>query len=284
MRQPRWFAASLFALAVGLAVVAVLGPLALDVIRYRYSETMLNQATGLDAFALVVVAPIAVVAGVLALRQHRSAPLVALAPTGFSVYMLVQYVIGPEYLTIDGNGEQWFLLFVALFVLAGVVLFQAWSLASVSDWSPRRARLRAATLFALAAFVIGGMYLSNGFVGAMRDFPAFVADRAASSELDEHPTAYWLVALLDLAVVTPLTVATAIGVLRGSAWARAAYYGVIGWFALVPGSVASMALVMVVREDPAADAGRAVVFVIAAGAFLALAARTFRSLTPPRSA
>ena len=275
MTQPRWFSSALFALALGLAAIAVLGPLVLGVIEYRYSETMLNQAAGLDGFALLVVAPVATVAGILARRQHRAAPLLALGPAGFATYMLTQYVIGPEYLLIDGNGERFFLLFVALFVLSGAVLLQAWSLAMAPLTSDRTDRRRGALLLVLAAFVVGGLYLGNGFLSAMDDFPAFVDGRAATSEFDEHPTAYWLIATLDLAVVVPITVATAVGLLRRRQWARRAYYGVIGWFALVPGSVAAMAIVMVVRDDPAADPARAVMFTIAAAVFLALAGRSF---------
>ncbi len=282
--QPTWFAGALFLLAAGLAAVAILGPLALGVIDYRYTQTMLNQAMGLDAFALAVVAPMAALAGLLAWRRHRAAPLMALGPAGFAVYMLVQYVIGPEYLVVEGNGERFFLLFVLLFALSGAVLIQAWSLAVAPDWSPQQHRRRGITLLVLASFVVFGMYLANGFLSAMSDFPRFVADRAASSEFDEHPTAYWLVATLDLAVVVPLTVATGVALLRRRAWARRAFYGVVGWFVLVPGSVAAMAITMVVRDDPAADAVKAVVFTVSALVFVGLAALTFRPLIRPHRA
>jgi hypothetical protein len=39
-----------------------------------------------------------------------------------------------------------------------------------------------------------------------------------------------------------------------------------------------MSVVMVVRSDPAASVGRAVLFIVAAAIFLALAARTFRAV------
>lgn len=286
MKQPRWFGVALLALAAGLSAVAVLGPLVLGVIRYRYTETMLNQATGLDAFALVVVAPIAVAAAVLSFRQRPVAPFLALAPTSFSVYMLVQYVIGPEYLEVAGNQERFFALFAALFVLAAAVLLEAWSLtasltpaAGSAAWTSRSSRRRGVLLLAFCVFVIGGMYVSNGFFHASSDFPEYVTDRASSSEYDDHPTAFWLVAFLDLAIVVPLTAATGVALVRGRSWARRAYFAVLGWYALVPGSVAAMAIVMVARDDPAADAGRAAVITAAAIVFLALAARSLGTLT-----
>jgi hypothetical protein len=284
MRPPRWFASALFGLAAGLAALALLGPLGWGVIEYRYQTSMQNQAFGLDAFALAVVAPVALFAGVLARRAHGAAPFVALAPAGFALYMLVQYVIGPEYLTVDGNNERFFLLFAGLFVLSGVIVLQAWSLADADPVGPPAHeadgpdRRRGAILLTLAAFVVFGMYLANGFVSAMTDFPAFVAERASTSEIDEHPTAYWLVAALDLAVVVPITVAAGIGLLRHRRWARHAFYGVVGWFALVPGSVAAMAITMVVRDDPAGDGPKTAVFTVAAVVFTALGASAFRSL------
>jgi hypothetical protein len=244
-------------------------------VQYRYTTSMVNQAVGLDAFALVVVAPLAVVAAVLAARRHPAAPLLALAPAGFAVYMLPQYFLGPEYLALDGNGERAFLLFLGTFVLSGAVLLGSWTAARAPVWPERLWRRRAWLLLALAVFVVGGLYLANGFLHAMWDFPDFIADRAATSEYDEHPTAYWLVAFLDLGVVVPLTVATAVGLLRRRDWAARAFYAVLGWYAAVPGSVAAMSLTMLGRDDPAASAGRAVVFTVAAAVFLLLAARVF---------
>ena len=272
---PRWLPAALGALAACLALIAVLGPLVTGVVQYRYTVSMVNQAVGLDAFALVVVAPLSVVAAVLAAWRHPAAPLLALAPAGFAVYMLPQYFLGPEYLTLAGNGERAFLLFLGTFVLSSAVLLGSWSAARAPVWPDRLWRRRAWLLLALAVFVVGGLYLSNGFLHAMRDFPDFIAERAATSEYDEHPTAYWLVAFLDLGIVVPLTVATAVGLLRRRDWAARAFYALLGWYAAVPGSVAAMSLTMLGRDDPAASAGRAVVFTVAAVVFLVLAARAF---------
>jgi hypothetical protein len=221
-------ATGLFALAAGMVFVALLGPLGLGVIRYRYTETMLNQARGLDAFTVAVVAPVAVTAGVLALRRHRRAPLLALGPAGFCLYMLVQYVIGPEYLIVAGNSERFFPLFAALFVLAGYVAVTAWAASADSAPAPNLDRQRAKMLIAFGLAVVLVMYLASGFLSALWDFPSYVGARAVTSVFDEHPTAYWIVAFLDLAVVVPLTVATGLGLLRHRRWAQRAFYGVVG--------------------------------------------------------
>jgi hypothetical protein len=63
----------LLGLALGFAASALLGPLVADVIRYRTSDTTLNQIVGADAATLLVVAPLAALAGVLAMTGHRAA-------------------------------------------------------------------------------------------------------------------------------------------------------------------------------------------------------------------
>jgi len=117
---------------VGLALVSVLGPLVLDVIHYRVSETVRDQTVGLDLASLALVAPLTLGVAVLALRRHPAAPALALGPAAYAAYMLAQYVLGPEYLRIPGNNERFFLLFLALFVVAGFVGVCAWNMLDVS--------------------------------------------------------------------------------------------------------------------------------------------------------
>ncbi len=66
----RWVAYSLFGLATMLVVNSILGPLIADVIRYRMSTTLINQLIALDIVALVLIAPLAVLAGRLVLHGH----------------------------------------------------------------------------------------------------------------------------------------------------------------------------------------------------------------------
>lgn len=284
MKQCKVLSNALAALAAAVAVVALVGPLVTSLVDYRYTETMLNQGTGLDAFALLFVVPVTLFAAVLSRQQHPAAPLVALGPSAFVLYMSVQYVIGPEYLLVDGNGERAFPLFLGVFVLSGFALVQAWAAADAPRWAERAMRRRGIALLLIAAFVVLVMYLANGFLAAIWDFPAYAAERAAVSEYDEHPTAYWIVAFLDLGVVVPLTVATGIGLLRRRGWARRAFYGVVGWYGLVPPSVAAMAITMVARDDPAADTGRAVVLTVAAAVLSTFAVRVFLPLLRPATA
>ena len=62
----RYLSPACFALAAGMALNSLLGPLLLGVIDYRYTETFENQGIGLDAFVLVIAVPLLVLAGFLA--------------------------------------------------------------------------------------------------------------------------------------------------------------------------------------------------------------------------
>ncbi|SCE66922.1 hypothetical protein GA0070607_0176 [Micromonospora coriariae] len=79
----RLLGVGLVLLAAAVAAVVVLGPLVFGVLRYRTSATSMNQIIGGDAAALIVVAPVTVAVGVLAIRRHPAAPVLALAPSIF---------------------------------------------------------------------------------------------------------------------------------------------------------------------------------------------------------
>ena len=74
----RLVALGLTVIALGLAAVALLGPLGSDVIAYHVTTTLRSQTIGLDAASLVVVTPLALGAAVLALRHPLLGPVLAL--------------------------------------------------------------------------------------------------------------------------------------------------------------------------------------------------------------
>jgi hypothetical protein len=61
-------------LGLALAANSVLGPLVKGVIDYRFGRSMINQAIGLDAVALLIGTPLALVASWLTYRRHLAAP------------------------------------------------------------------------------------------------------------------------------------------------------------------------------------------------------------------
>ncbi|HZQ74728.1 MAG TPA: hypothetical protein VFB08_17580 [Burkholderiales bacterium] len=259
------------ALAVGLALNSVLGPLITGVIDYRYTETFENQGIGLDAFALVVAVPLLIAAGVLALRGHLAAPFLALGPALMSAYMFPQYVLGAHYLDLPGNNEDFFPLHLGLFVLSVCVAVLAW-LSIDSDGLPSTSRRfqfwTGALLFAVAGFLI------------LRYVPSLIdiwRDHLPDEYVDD-PIAFWLIAFMDLGIVMPAAVAGGLALWRGAQRAQKLMYAIVGWFALVGPAVAAMGFAMEVNDDPNASLGSAVAFTIYGALFALLAAYLFRPL------
>ena len=72
----------------GLVILyVVMRPLLLDLIHFRTAASGLNQIRGGDLAALLVVAPAGLVAGAMASGNHPGAPVMALAPALFDVYL-----------------------------------------------------------------------------------------------------------------------------------------------------------------------------------------------------
>ena len=170
MRTNRLLGAGLFALGALVIVYAVLGPLVLDVIHFRTTASGLNQIRGGDLAALVVVVPVCMAVGWLAWQGHPAAPVLALAPAIFAMYMYSQLILGNEFLQLPGNVERFFGLLLAMFLLATVVAVRCWGLARPEELPPSTRRLERGSgilLVVIAAFVVFGMHLPT-LVDALR--------------------------------------------------------------------------------------------------------------------
>jgi len=277
MNAQRWLAALLFTLAGGLALNSLLGPFVFEVIEYHYSETIRNQGIGLDAVSLLIVAPLAVFAGGLVLRGRAAGSVLGLGPAAYAMYMMPQYIIGPDYLGLPGNNENFFALHFGLFVAAAATFGLAWTAirpAELPQFGQGRRRGAVAFLLLFPVFLVFALYLP-GFSDALSAAPE-------RREYLDNPTAFWIVAFLDLAVAAPAAVASGVALLRGTGWAAKGVYGMVGWFALTPPSVAAMAFVMVVNDDPNASTGRAFAFVAFAVVFGVFAAWLYAPLVGGR--
>lgn len=253
-------------LAVGLAANAVLGPLILDIVDYPFSESIRNQAIGLEAVTLVLVVPWAVAAAALNLRCHRLGPVLAVPPGGYAAYMMVQYVVGPDYLEYRAI----VILHLGLFVLGMLTAVAGWALQRPGSLGLPTSRRYALIPLGLGLFVLS-RYLPL-FFGAASEEPLV-------DEFADDPAMYWTIVLLDLGVVVPAAFATALAVYWRAERAAQALYALLGWFVLVPISVAAMAIVMLVNDDPNESLPTAILLCVAAAVFTAFAAWIHLRLT-----
>jgi hypothetical protein len=278
----RWLPLLLSAIAAGLAAVAVLGPLVTGVIEYRVTETLRNQTIGLDAASLFFVAPLALLSALLIRRAHVAGLAIALGIGAYTAYMFLQYALGPDYAHFPGNHERLFPLVLFLFAAGWIVVAAAWSAIDADRLPVSSSRDRPIGRFLLPALALAAF---SRYVPQLMDW-------MSSSPEDEiylaGPGFSWVIAMLDLGVFLPATVATCIGLVRRAPWAHKALYTVVGWFGLVGPAVAAMAIAMYVNDDPIASGGNVIFMSVLGGLFLLLALYVFRPLlahgAPPSGA
>ena len=273
MRTNRLLGAGLVSLGGLVVVYAVLGPLVLDLIHFRTTASGLNQIRGGDLAALVVVAPVCMAVGWLAWRGHPAAPVLALAPAMFAMYMYSQLILGNEYLHLPGNVERFFPLLLAMFLLAAAIVLRGWGLVRPEGLPVSSRRLERGSgilLVVIAAFVVVGIHLP-GLVDALRDHPSGAAYLAM-------PTTFWVVKFYDLGIVAPAALSVGVGLLRGRQWARKPAYAILGGYVLLGWSVAGMAWSMLLSGDPDASVAQGIGMTGLAGAGAVFAYFLYRPL------
>lgn len=271
--HPMSLGLGLIVLGLGAAMVAVLGPLFLGEIEYHASAGAIDQIRGGDAAAFVLVAPLSIFAGILTLRERMAGPVLGLGPAAYALYTYVQLALGGDFRRYDGNSELFFPLFVGLFILAALIVFQSWSVVKPLDLPPTSRRMDLGLgvfFFVVAAFLLGGLHLP-GLVDVFSGEPT-------STEYLADPGVFWLVKFMDLGIVVPALLAVGVGIIRNVPWAHKARYAAVGWFALLGSSVAGMALVMQASGDPAASIVNTIAFSVFALIAVIVAVVVYRPL------
>jgi hypothetical protein len=267
----RWLPVVLIGLALGIAASSLLGPLVLGLMRYRTSPTTANQLLGSDTAALFVIAPLTLLAAVLAARRHPIAPQLALGIGVYAVYTYAQIIIGQEYLRLPGNVERFFPLLLGVFILAEAVIVLAWrSLPPLPRPSTALRRAAGIVLLLVATFLVFGQHL-RPMITAWQD-PSSLTEYASS------PTPFWMVKLMDLGIIVPAAVAAGVGLLRGASWAVQVTYVLITGYTCLAISVAAMGVVMYVNSDPDASLGVMAGFLVFATVFATLTVLLYRPL------
>ena len=248
-------ALGLIILGAGAALVALLGPLVGDVIRYHASDGAINQIIGGDVAGLVLVAPVSILAGILVWRGHLAGPILAMGPAVYALYMYSQLALGNDISRYAGNSERFFPLYIGLFMLAGAIAIRSWTMIDIEALPVTRrwvARTLGIFFLIVAAFLVFGLHVP-GLIDAW-------ADQPTSTEYLADPAVFWLVKFMDLGIVVPALMLAGIGTLRNRPWVAKISYAGVGWAALLGASVAGMAIVMQATGDPAATLANTVAF------------------------
>jgi hypothetical protein len=252
-------------LGIGIAASAILGPLGLQVIRFRTSDALTNQFVGGEIASLALVAPAAVAAGILWMRGNRLAPALTLGPALYSVYTYTTVVVGQEYGRYDGNVERYFPLYAGLVACGTALAVISWSrLGSTS--LPKRMTKVAGMLF------LGiGSFFGLAWIAQIR----LVYTGSPPSEYLEGPTLFWVIKYLDFGFVIPALIVTGWGLLRSHPIAIKAAPALAAFATFLIASIGGMAIRMEVANDPSVQPA---MLIVLAPATVGLAAVTISLL------
>ncbi len=233
-------------LGTGIAVSAILGPLVLNAIEFRTSNSIENQFVGGEIVSLAVVAPAAIAAGVLWLRGHRLAAPLALGPALYAAYTYTTAALGQEYARYDGNVEKFFPLYAGLVAGGAAIAAFAWG---------RLNEVEAPVLADTLRKTLAGIFIGLGgfFTLAWTQQIRLVYTGNPPAEYAEGPTLFWLIKLLDFGFLIPLFNATGVGLARRRPAAIRAACGLAPFATCLAGSILGMAVVMQVKGDPSAE-------------------------------
>jgi hypothetical protein len=238
-KNDRWLALSLILLAVGIAANSILGPFVSGIVTYPFSDSVQNMTIGLDTVSLILVAPFGVLAARYVYLGKQTGYIAAISLSAYTMYTFVQFIMGPQYIEYSPV----VLLHLALFILAGFILVNAWQRIKYNElphFNRRRNKISATVLVLLAIFT------SLSYIASI---PQIIMGGTIPATYIEDPTVYWSIFLLDLGFVLPITIAVSVGLLKNRAFAKKAIFGMVGWYTLVVGSVAAMFVVMFLNGD-----------------------------------
>lgn len=273
-----WQVPALIGLGLALAAAALLGPLGMGLIDWRISSNSLNQTFGADGAALLLLAPTCAVAAWLGWRRNPVAAPLTFGLGLAALYYGIASVLGAEYARYPGNNERFFLVFLAIIVLAWTLAAWGWSAMGRQPPQPSRMLARLTGF----VFVAGGLAITLAWLMQLLAIAASGSLAQASDALAyaESPSAFWVVRIVDLGFIVPLALCTGVGLWRGNATATKAATGVAAFLTLQASAVLAMGLIMVARDDPTATP---LLVVVLTPITLGIAAVTLRLLAGYRT-
>jgi len=233
--------------AATLVIIALLGPLGLEIIEYRTSQSTIYQTMGQDLVGMILIAPILIAGGILHIAKRNGAKYFLILTPITLIYTGLSYGIGQEWsnTTYIGNVENFFWLFLTL-IIGGLVL----GASSLSAFSEKDA----------PTFSTRGLYI---FVGLMSVFLLIFAlmwssdvfevlatgDNSSGSYI-LAPTVFWVIRYLDLGITIPLGYMALYLLVTRPKQAYSVILLFFGFFITLGTAVNAMAIVQVLSGDP----------------------------------
>ncbi|QLH75266.1 MAG: hypothetical protein HPY73_07325 [Methanomassiliicoccales archaeon] len=253
-----------------LVVMAVLGPLGLDLIEHRVSQSAKWQLEGQDIADLLFLAPLLFIGGLMAILNRPNAKyLLILAPLTL-MYTGLSIGVGAEWSdpTMTGNVEDFTWIFLGLVVGGLFLLISTLSMFGPDDIPDLEMKgLRKFSIgMSLFLFLFAWMWIFQVITVVHKgDLP--------DGSYADGPTLFWTIRYLDLGIVVPLGFMALYLLQKHPKRAYSLVLLFFGFFATMAISVDSMLAVQVIKGDQNLGS-----IGPGAGIFLVLTALTFYAL------
>ncbi|MHA1975844.1 MAG: hypothetical protein ACW98I_02955 [Candidatus Hodarchaeales archaeon] len=232
--------------AGALTLLAILGPLGLDIIKHRSSQSAMYQIQGQDLVNLLLLAPLSLIGGVLYFRKNENAKYFLILVGIYTfLYTGLAYGIGQEWSMYDGNVEDYFWLFYILIIGGLLIFISSFSMFNETD-APEFNRKSLRVYIGLMVIFLA--MFSMMWIQEILEVVT-TGDTSTGSYL-ETPNMFWVIRYFDLGITLPLGF---IGLYLLGTRPKKAYPIVLafyGFFVTISTAVVAMAVVMVLSNDP----------------------------------
>jgi len=252
-------------LAIGAAIVliylALLGPLFLDKINYKTSQSAKYQTIGQDLVNLIVLVPLLLIGALLQMLHREDAKHFLVLSPIYMIYMALSYGIGMEWSDnrYQGNSQNYFWCYLYLIIAALIMLMYIPS-KFVSEDAPEYTNRQ---LFVYIPLV--GIFLLI-FAKMWIDEVIQVIQQGdtASGSYSAAPTIFWVIRYFDLGFTIPLGFISLYLLATRPTTGYPYLLLFFGFFVTMILAVNAMAAVMWYNNDPELQSGDIYIFCILA--------------------
>ncbi|MHA2174977.1 MAG: hypothetical protein ACXACP_00820 [Candidatus Hodarchaeales archaeon] len=232
--------------AGALALLAILGPLGLDILKHKASQSAIYQIQGQDLVNLLLLAPLCLIGGILHFKRNENAKyFLVLVGIYIFLYTGLAYGIGQEWGMYEGNVEQYFWLFYIL-IIGGLVLIIS-SLSMFNETDAPEFNTKSLRIY------IGLMVLFLAMFSMMwlqEILEVVTTGDTSTGSYSESPNVFWVIRYFDLGITLPLGF---IGLYLLGTRPKKAYplmLAFYGFFVTLSTAVVAMGAMMVLSNDP----------------------------------
>ncbi|MFX1283887.1 MAG: hypothetical protein ACFFB5_09530 [Promethearchaeota archaeon] len=243
-----------------LVFLALMGPLGLELIEHRTSQSAIYQTQGQDLINLLLLAPLCFIGGILHLQKKGSSKyFLILVGVYIFLYTGLAYGIGQEWTMYPGNVETFFWVFLVLIIGGLILLIGSLSMFTEDDAPDFNVKNLRIYIILMVIFL-----LIFSLMWFQEIIEVVLTGDTSTGSYQESPNVFWVIRYFDLGITLPLGF---IGLYLLGTRPKQAYpimLAFYGFFVTLSSAVVAMAIVMVLSGDPMVQPEGLIIFPILA--------------------